>query len=38
MFKVVDRDLPDRDDFMGEAEVDLTVVGVNRLGQKLYLI
>jgi len=30
VFKVVDRDLPDRDDFMGEAELDLSVVGVNR--------
>ena len=29
-FKVIDRDLPDKDDFMGEAWLDLTALGVNR--------
>ena len=30
--KVFDRDLPDKDDFMGEAHLDLTALGINRLG------
>lgn len=30
IFKVLDRDLPDKDDFMGEAEMDLSVFGMNR--------
>lgn len=30
IFKVLDRDLPDKDDFMGEAHLDLTALGINR--------
>jgi len=30
VFKVIDRDLPDKDDFMGEALLDLSTLGINR--------